>query len=398
MREHSPPFETPVLAREEDPLRAGPEKANQPTLLLVHEGDTTQCVLEGCWDVRHAVRAAHLLQLAPQTREVVFVLDDVARLDSAGAQLLAREAQRLRALGHSVDYEGDEARLDLVQRVARLDPGPAPAPARATPILRTLNDLGASIVEEARITRDLFGFFGMFLVTLVATLLRPWRFRIISLAHHMEHTGVHAVPIVALLSFLIGLVTAYMGAQQFARFGAQIFAINLIEVTILREMGVVLTSLVVAGRSGSSFTAQIGAMMANEEVAAMRTMGLDPMVVLVIPRVVALVCMLPMLTFVADFMGVLGGMLATWMTLGIDPEAFVARFREITSLRNFMVGLTKAPFFALAIALVGCFQGFRVTGSAESVGRLTTQAVVEAIFLVIVLNAFFAILFSNLGV
>ena len=189
-----------------------------------------------------------------------------------------------------------------------------------------------------------------------------------------------------------------MGAAQFAKFGAQVFVINMLEISTLREMGVLLTALVVAGRSGSSFTAQIGSMMANEEVAAMRSMGLDPMEVLVVPRVLALVIMLPVLAFIADIMGILGGGVAAWGTLDIEPAAFTARFREIVQLRNFIVGIVKAPFFAFSIALIGCFQGFRVTGSAESVGRLTTQSVVESIFMVIVLNAIFAILFTTLGV
>jgi phospholipid/cholesterol/gamma-HCH transport system permease protein len=274
----------------------------------------------------------------------------------------------------------------------------APTIRHVSALTRTLNAIGASIVEEAEQAVGILSFMGMFVISLVGLILRPWRFRWVSLCSHMEQTGVQAVPIVALLSFLIGLVTAYMGAEQFARFGAQVFVINLLEISTLREMGVLLTALVVAGRSGSSFTAQIGAMVANEEVSAMRALGLDPIEVLVVPRVLALVVMLPILAFIADIMGILGGGVAAWGTLGIDPASFTARFHEIVQLRNFVVGMVKAPFFALVIALVGCFQGFRVTGSAESVGRLTTQAVVEAIFMVIVLNALFAILFTSLGV
>jgi phospholipid/cholesterol/gamma-HCH transport system permease protein len=222
--------------------------------------------------------------------------------------------------------------------------------------------------------------------------------RWISLVFHMEQTGVRAVPIVSLLNFLIGMVVAYMGMEQLAKFGARIFAVRLLEVTVLREMAVLITSIVVAGRSSSSFTAQIGAMIANEEIAAIRSMGLDPTLLLVVPRVLALMLCLPMLVFVADIAALAGGAAAFWFVADMSPFAFIGELYATVNVNNFLVGIAKTPFFAMAIGLVGCFQGFRATSSAESVGFLTTVSVVQAIFLVILLNAVFAIFFAAMGI
>jgi len=214
----------------------------------------------------------------------------------------------------------------------------------------------------------------------------------------MEQTGLNALPIVGLISFLIGVVLAYQGADQLARFGAQIFTANLVGAGVLREMGVLLTAIIVAGRSGSAFAAQIGTMNVNEEIDAMRTMGLDPMEVLVAPRVMALVLVLPLLTFYADIMGLLGGAVMATAVLDISFFQFARQINNSVPLWSFWVGMIKAPVFAFIIATVGTYEGFNVTRSAESVGRQTTRAVVEAIFRVIVLDALFSILFSFLGV
>jgi phospholipid/cholesterol/gamma-HCH transport system permease protein len=201
-----------------------------------------------------------------------------------------------------------------------------------------------------------------------------------------------------MISFLVGVVLAFQGADQLARFGAQIFTINMVGISVLREMGILLTAIVVAGRSGSAFTAEIGAMQVNEEVEALRVIGLDPMEVLVVPRVLALVIALPLLTFFADMMGLLGGGVMSVLLVDVSFGQYWRLLNNAISLNTFVVGMVKAPVFALLIALVGCFEGLRVTGSAESVGRLTTRAVVEGIFMVIIFDALFSILFSYLGI
>jgi phospholipid/cholesterol/gamma-HCH transport system permease protein len=222
--------------------------------------------------------------------------------------------------------------------------------------------------------------------------------RLISLASHIERVGLDALPIVGLLSFLIGIVLAYQGADQLRRFGAEIFTVDLLGVSILREMAVLLTSIVIAGRSGSAFTAEIGTMQVNEEVDALRTIGLDPIEVLVLPRILALVIALPLLTVFADLMGLIGGALMSFIVLDISLVQFAERFKTAIPMWSFWIGLIKAPVFGLAIGLVGCREGLGVGGSAESVGKQTTKSVVVSIFLVIIIDAIFSILFSYVGV
>jgi phospholipid/cholesterol/gamma-HCH transport system permease protein len=210
----------------------------------------------------------------------------------------------------------------------------------------------------------------------------------------VEHAGLRAVPIVCLLNFLIGLVIAYMALSSLAMFGAQIYVVNLLEVVTLREMGVLITAILVAGRSGSSFTAQIGVMVSNQEVDAMRVMGLDPMRVLVLPRALALVAALPCLVVLADVMGLLGGLVASWVSMDISPTVFIHTLQRSMTVKHVLVGVVKAPVFALVIGCVGCFLGFQVKGGADAVGALTTRSVVESIFMVILLDALFALFFS----
>jgi len=227
---------------------------------------------------------------------------------------------------------------------------------------------------------------------------RPGRLRLTATVQQMEVAGLDAMPIVGLLSFLIGVVMAYQGADQLRRFGAEIYTVNLLGISILRELGVLLSAIIIAGRSGSAFTAQIGTMQVNQEIDALRTLGLDPVEVLVLPRVLGLVLTLPLLVFYADFMGLIGGGLMSWATLGIGAPAFLEQLRSAITEWTLWVGVIKAPFFAAIIAMVGCYEGFNVSGSADSVGRLTTQSVVESIFLVIVADAAFSILFSMLRI
>jgi phospholipid/cholesterol/gamma-HCH transport system permease protein len=215
---------------------------------------------------------------------------------------------------------------------------------------------------------------------------------------HVEEVGLNALPIVGLVSFLIGVVLAYQGAVQLRQLGAEIFVVDLIAVAVLRELGVLLTAIMIAGRSGSAFTAQLGTMKVNEEVDALRSLGLDPLEVLVLPRCIALVISLPLLTFFADLMGLLGGGLMAWIELDIGPAVFLERLRDAVSPSSFWVGIVKAPVFAVIIAVIGCYEGLQVRGSAEAVGRHTTRAVVESVFVVIVADALFSVFFDLIGV
>ena len=286
---------------------------------------------------------------------------------------------------------------DLLKRMREVAQD-LPKADRVSKFIFLLNHMGEVLYEQSREALQLLSFSGHMLTCLANSIIRPARIRFTSLVSHMEDTGVNAVPIVSLLAFLIGLVIVYMGSAQLAKFGAQVFAVNLLEIATLRELGPILTAIVVAGRSGSAFTAQIGAMKSNEEISAMRVMGLEPMELLVIPRVLGLMVMMPILIIVADLAGIIGGAIASYTTMDLDFAAFATRMQETANINNFYVGLVKAPFFAAAIALVGCFHGYQVTGSAESVGRLTTTSVVKSIFLVIIIDAVFAIFFSAIDI
>jgi len=320
-------------------------------------------------------------------------------LDTAGAWLLHRLERNLGSRGWQVELCGLGGRhAALLQEVRRVAPGAPPAPRRISPGLRALARLGRGTLLAGEEALRLLSFYGETLLTLGRVALRPRRLRATALVHHLAQTCVNALPIVGLIAFLIGIVMAYQGADQLRRFGAEIYAVDLLGISILREIGILLTAIVVAGRSGSAFTAQIGTMQVNQEVDALRTMGLDPLEVLVLPRLLALMLALPLLTFFADVLALAGGALMCALVLDITPARFLAQLGQAVALGTFLVGLVKAPVFAFLIAMVGCHQGLSVSGSAESVGRLTTRAVVQAIFLVIVCDALFSILFSQLGV
>lgn len=259
-----------------------------------------------------------------------------------------------------------------------------------------VGQLGHWTVLQATEAGRLLAFFGRIAAVLGSALVHLRALRLRSILRHLRETGVLAVPIVSLIAFLISVVVAYLGAQQLARFGATIFVVDLVTIAVLREMGVLLTAIVVAGRSGSAFAAEIGAMELNEEIAALRAMGLNPIELLVLPRVLALMIALPCLTIIADAMGLAGGGLLSLVQLNIPPAQFVIRLREALSPTTFWAGLVKAPVFALLIGMVGSYRGMQVRESARELGRLTTMAVVQSIFLVILADAGFAVLFQQL--
>ncbi|MEP2531922.1 MlaE family lipid ABC transporter permease subunit [Shimia sp.] len=245
---------------------------------------------------------------------------------------------------------------------------------------------------------SIMSFFGLTLAALTRAVFRPWTLRWASVVSHMDDAGFKAVPIVALMGFLIGVVLAFQGATQLQQFGAEVFVVELIAISILRELGILLTAIIVAGRSGSAFTASVGSMKVQEEIDAMRTLGLDPIDVLVLPRVLALLIMLPLLGFVANMAGLFGGALMSWIELGVSPGMFVTRLQDTIGIWHLLVGMIKAPFFALVIGVIACWQAFQVQGSAASVGQRTTSSVVQAIFCVIAIDALFSVFFAQMGV
>ena len=262
---------------------------------------------------------------------------------------------------------------------------------------RLIGKLGRWSVLQGRFGRDVVDFLGRIAVVIGQAFRRPRAWRVSSLARHVYETGITAIPIVALIAFLISVIVAYIGAQQLARFGADIFVVDLVTIAVLREMGVLLTAIIVAGRSGSAFAAEIGVMQLNEETDALRAMGMNPIELLVVPRVLALIIVLPLLTVIADAMGLAGGGLLSLIDLDIPLPQFTYRLRESLGPTTFWSGLIKAPVFAALIGMVGTYRGMQVRDSARELGRLTTVAVVQSIFMVILADALFAVLFEKIG-
>jgi len=255
---------------------------------------------------------------------------------------------------------------------------------------------GEQVIRQIKHSNSLFGFIGLTLITFVSVLLRPWRWRVTSLVYHMQHSGVHAVPIIALLTFLVGAVVAFLGATVLQDFGATIYTVDLVAYGFMRELGVLLTAILLAGRTASAYTAQIGSMKVNQEIDAMRVQGLNPIELLVIPRLIALLIMLPILTFVAIIFGILGGASVALFALDISSTQFLYIIQEIPA-KHFWVGMSKAPVFAAVIAIIGCLEGFKVGKSATSVGIHTTSSVVQTIFIVILFDALAALFFMEMG-
>lgn len=360
---------------------------------LTLDGDWTTATVGAC---DAALRA---IALPPGTREAVIDLAAIGAFDTAGAWLVHRTAKALRAGGIAVEMAGVRpAQQILLQTVAGSDqPLPEP-PEPVNPFAAITERTGRATIDALVEGRDLVNFLGHSVICIARAMMQMRRIRFTSLCHHLERAGLNAMPIVGLISFLIGIVMAFQSADQLQRFGAEIFTVNIVGQGVLREMGVLLTAIMLAGRSGSAFTAQIGTMKVREEVDAMQTIGLDPMDVLVLPRLLALMIALPLLTFFANLMGLLGGALMATITLDITLFQFVRQLNTAITMWTFWVGMIKAPVFGFVIALVGCYEGLRVAGSAESVGTLTTRSVVESIFLVIVLDAMFSIFFSIIGI
>jgi phospholipid/cholesterol/gamma-HCH transport system permease protein len=358
-------------------------------------------VVGGRWNLANAVRLQADLEkiAAPRSGQVRLDVGDVEGIDTVGAWLIYRTLRRLRAEGVVVEVNNASASVSgmLDQMAANDVPPPAPLK-RSNALVEMIRHVGQRSHEIALEVIDGIAFFGLVMQTFLGALAHPSRLRLTPLVYHMERVGLNALPIVGLISFLIGVVLAYQGATQLQKFGAEVFVVDLIGVSVLREIGILLTAIVVAGRSGSAFTAQIGAMKVNEEIDAMRTLGLDPIQVLVLPRVLALVLMMPLLAFFSDMMGLLGGGLMAWGVLDVTPGQFIERLNGSIGMWTFWVGIIKAPVFGLIIALTGCYEGLQVSNSAESVGARTTRSVVESIFLVMIVDAMFSIFFAYIGI
>jgi phospholipid/cholesterol/gamma-HCH transport system permease protein len=361
--------------------------------IAASDDDAGLAKLHGSWTLAEASAIADVLRTAPEGARCLDATG-VDRLDSLGVLQLLRYARR-----NELDFACFQFRPDHHSLVAAIEDvgDDRPRGRHEYGFAAALGRLGYAVADNWREIIALVSFLGENLSKLWRMARQPRRFRPTATVFHMEQVGLDAVPLVALLSYLVGAVIAFLGANILADFGATIYVVELVNVAFLREFGVLLTSIVLAGRTASAFTAQIGAMVSREEVDAIRTLGLDPVDLLVIPRLLAMVVMLPLLTFIADVAGLLGGMSVGAFALDIPPQAYFARMQDTVELRHFLVGLSKAPVFALVIALIGCLEGLQVQGTAQSVGERTTSSVVQTISLVIVLDAIAAIWFMQVG-
>lgn len=374
-----------------DPQHSTPTSPDQPLPPRIDliEGEQGAVRLTGQWNLVHS--AEIVAALKGLTNKVAKIdATGIDLLDTLGVMQLTRFIARHGVNADAVQWQ--ENHLSLVESVADVCDD-RPPPKRNLGFIAALERLGFGVVDNAREVLALVSFLGEVLHKSWRMVFNPRRFRATSAVYHMEQVGLDAVPLVFVLNFLVGAVIAFLGANVLRDFGATIFVVELVSISFLREFAVLLTAIVLAGRTASAFTAQIGAMKSREEIDAMQTIGLDPIDVLVIPRVAALLVMLPLLTFLAMIAGLLGGMAVGAASLDIPPQGYLARMEQTMEIRHFFVGLSKAPIFAMVIALIGCLEGLQVEGTAQSVGERTTSAVVQCIALVIVLDALAAMWF-----
>lgn len=362
-----------------------------PTLVVRGEGD--RFVLAGALEIATLAEIKHSLHWSKPGDKRTLDIAGLDSIDTPGALFLCT----LRAKG--VELTGIRAEHQaLLDLICGLDLKPLAKLEAAPQWRRFIIQLGKGAHDARHEALDVITFLGRAASWTVNALMHPSCLRPAAISRHVAETGIDALPIIGLMAFMIAIVIGYQGVAQLRPFGGEDFTINLVAVSVLREMGVLITAIMVAGRSGSAFTAEIGVMQTREEVDALKVMGIEPMQVLVVPRVIALVITLPLLTFFADLMGLIGGAAISQFLLDVSPTQYVTRLPQVVDGSDLFVGLFKAPIFAFFIAIVGCMHGLRVSGSAESVGRETTRAVVKSIFLVLALDAFFSILFEKLGV
>ncbi|HUG57050.1 MAG TPA: ABC transporter permease [Candidimonas sp.] len=374
------------------------ESANSPFLTTTAQ----QTVVRGDWTLANYAQISSCVSMARENALPITQCDlsALANLDTAGASLLVE------LLGFDITHVIDDQKTNLsAERLALLErvslsmahESTIAKPTEHSAAAQLLGRIGAATERFYNKGIALIGFIGLILETLVRNLAHPLRWRLTSVVAQIEETGLNAVPIVALLTFMVGAVIAFLGATILADFGASIYTVNLVAFSFLREFAVLLTAILMAGRTASAFTAQIGSMKANEEIDALRALGLSPIELLVIPRVLALLVSLPLLTFVGMIAGMTGGALVCALTLDISPTLFIAMVQQNIGVSHFFLGMAKAPIFAVLIAAIGCNEGFQVSGSAQSVGEHTTSSVVQSIFVVILLDALAALFYMEMG-
>jgi len=372
--------------------------AEEPQVESRKSGDGVHIALSGIWTVQKSApmeaAAQRLIKAADGARNVKLDLSRVDKLDTAGAWLIDRARVGFEKSGAVATFEGSQAGYDILLHEAHYRAFEDTRARSTHPLIDLLVDIGESVTITVKDVIGGVAFLGEVVSALLRAFVNPRRFRITSIVYHIESFAFRALPIILLINFLVGCIVAQQGIFQFVKFGASAFVVDLIGVLVLRELAVLLTSIMIAGRTGSAITAELGSMKMREEIDALRVMGLDPIEVLVLPRILALIISLPLLTFLADLAAIFGGMLVAWVYGDMSPEIFAARLQEAIGFNTFMVGLIKAPFMALMIGMIAVIEGFAVQGSAESLGRQVTGSVVKSIFMVIFVDGLFAMFFA----
>jgi phospholipid/cholesterol/gamma-HCH transport system permease protein len=373
----------------------------EPTLQRIGRGEKLALCAAGPWTASFAQLLEELVadaeKLTGSQPDIFIDASQLSKLDTFGAWLLERLRRSLMQDGTETNIDGLSANyLGLVEEVRRVKTVPALETPSVT-VAGMLEQVGRTMVGIAGTLVSLIDMLGAVLAASGRVLIHPKTLRLTSMVHHLEQVCWRAVPIVVLITFLIGCIISQQGIFHFRKFGADIFVVDMLGVLVLREIGVLLVAIMVAGRSGSAYTAELGSMKMREEIDALRTMGFDPIEVLVLPRLLALVIALPILAFLGAVAALYGGGLVAWLYGGVDPEAFLLRLRDAISIDHFTVGLIKAPVMAAVIGIVACVEGLAVQGSAESLGQHTTSSVVKGIFFVIVMDGVFAIFFASIG-
>jgi phospholipid/cholesterol/gamma-HCH transport system permease protein len=372
--------------------------AHEPQAKVDSGDETVRATLTGRWTVEQAGAVEretdNLVKAAELGRRMVVDLSGIDRLDTLGAWVLDRTRHDFGAKGLAADFVGAKPEHHiLLNEVAYR--GFQPEPVKQTwTFVDTLADIGKGVIDAGKDFAHGISFLGQIIAALIRVIVMPSRFRLPALINQLEQIAFRGVPIIVLISFLVGCIVAQQGLFQLQRFGAQTFVVNLVGILVLRELGVLLTSIMVAGRSGSAFTAEIGSMKMREEIDALQVMGLNTIEVLIVPRVLALVIGLPILSFLAAMAALAGAALVSWIYGDIRPDVFLTQLKATITLNTFFSGLIKAPFMALVIGVIASIEGMAVEGSAESLGRHVTASVVKAIFMVIVMDGFFAIFFA----
>ncbi len=372
---------------------------SSPGFEINADGDQATIVLSGDWTLDHGRRLEHVLQQLPVSlgpmRRAALDMRAITRLDTLGARVMDQLIHQLGSDGVKTEItHALPTHTKLIEAVRHRNT-PVVAPARSR-ILDILVDIGRTVTTAGQDMLRGISFIGEVVLAIGRAFRNPGKFRWAALVNQLEQIAFRGAPIIILITFLVGCIVSQQGIFQLRRFGATAFVVDLVGIITLRELALLLCAIMIAGRSGSAFTAEIGSMKMREEIDALRVMGLNPVDVLVVPRILALIIAMPILTFLASMAGLFGAGLTAWTYGGIAPDTFVSRLQSVITFKHFSVGLIKAPFMAIVIGAIACIEGFNVKGSAESLGQQVTASVVKAIFMVIVIDGLFAVFFASI--